>query len=70
MFEKNDFVLKINAAPILKMDLPLLPGGPLKMLERISHLGNGFQLRKSSGSGTMKLVFANQNENSSAYFCK
>ena len=64
MFEKNDFVLKINVAPILKMDLPLPPGGPLKMLERISHLEMASNSEKSSGSGTMKLVFANQNENS------
>ena len=64
MFEKNDFVLKINVAPILKMDFPLPPGGPLKMMERISHLEIASNSEKSSGSGTMKLAFANQNENS------
>ena len=38
LFTKNDFVLKINVAPILKMDLPIPPGGPMEMLKDISHL--------------------------------
>ena len=38
IFANNDFVLKINIAPILKMDLPIPPGGPMEILKDISHL--------------------------------
>jgi hypothetical protein len=64
IFEKNDFVFKINVAPILKMDLPIPPGGPMEMLKDISHLELASNSGKTSGIGTMKLVFTNKDKNS------
>jgi len=64
LFAKNDFVLKINVAPILKMDLPIPPGGPMEMLKDISHLEVASNSGKTSGTGTMKLVFEDKNKNS------
>jgi len=64
LFAKNDFVLKINVAPILKMDLPIPPGGPMEMLKDISHLEMASNSGKTSGSGTMKLGFTNKSKNS------
>jgi len=64
LFAKNDFVLKINVAPILKMDLPIPPGGPMEMLKDISHLEVASNSGKTSGTGTMRLVFEDKNKNS------
>ena len=64
LFKENDFVLKINVAPILKMDLPIPPGGPMEMLKDISHLELAYNSGKTSGIGTMKLVFTNEDKNS------
>ena len=64
LFAKNDFVIKINVAPILKMDLPIPPGGPMEMLKDISHLEVASNSGKTSGTGTMKLVFEDKNKNS------
>ena len=64
LFTKNDFVLKINVAPILKMDLPIPPGGPMEMLKDISHLEVVSNSGKSTGTGTMKLVFNDKSKNS------
>ena len=63
-FANNDFVLKINVAPILKMDLPIPPGGPMEMLKDISHLEIASNSGKTSGTGTMKLVFTDKSKNS------
>jgi hypothetical protein len=70
IFEKNDFVLKINIAPILKMDLPIPPGGPMEMLKDISHLEMASNSGKTSGSGTMKLAFTDKNRNSLSQILK
>ena len=64
LFANNDFVLKINVAPILKMDLPIPPGGPMEMLKDISHLEVASNSGKTSGTGTIKLVFTDKNKNS------
>ena len=64
LFENNDFVLKINVAPILKMDLPIPPGGPMEILKDISHLEIASNSGKTSGTGTMKLAFTNKSKNS------
>ena len=60
----NDFVLKINVDPILKMDLPIPPGGPMEILKDISHLEVASNSGKTSGTGTMKLAFTNKSKNS------
>ena len=70
IFEKNDFVFKINVAPILKMDLPIPPGGPMEMLKDISHLEMASNSGKTSGSGTMKLAFTDKNRNSLSQILK
>ena len=70
IFEKNDFVFKINIAPILKMDLPIPPGGPMEMLKDISHLEVASNSGKTSGTGTMKLAFTNKNSNSLSQILK
>ena len=64
LFAKNDFVLKINVAPILKLDLPIPPGGPMEMLKDISHLEIASNSSKTSGTGIMKLAFTDKNKNS------
>ena len=64
LFANNDFVLKINIAPILKMDLPIPPGGPMEILKDISHLEVASNSGKTSGTGTMKLAFTNKSKNS------
>ena len=64
LFENNDFVLKINVAPILKMDLPIPPGGPMEILKDISHLEIASNSGKTSGTGTLKLAFTNKSKNS------
>jgi hypothetical protein len=70
IFEKNDFVFKINVAPILKMDLPIPPGGPMEMLKDFSHLEMASSSGKTSGSGTMKLAFTDKNKNSLSQILK
>ena len=70
IFEKNDFVFKINVAPILKMDLPIPPGGPMEMLKDFSHLEMASSSSKTSGSGTMKLAFTDKNRNSLSQILK
>jgi len=70
IFKKNDFVFKINVAPILKMDLPIPPGGPMEMLKDISHLEMATSSSKTSGSGTMKLAFTDKNRNSLSQILK
>ncbi len=70
IFEKNDFVFKIHVAPILKMDLPIPPGGPMEMLKDISHLEMASNSGKTSGSGTMKLAFTDKNRNSLSQILK
>ena len=70
LFAKNDFVLKINVAPILKMDLPIPPGGPIEMLKDISHLEVASNSGKTSGTGTMRLVFEDKNKNSLSQILK
>ena len=70
IFENNDFVLKINVASILKLDFPIPPGGPEEMLKDISHLEMASNSGKTSGSGTMKLVFTNKSENSLSQILK
>ena len=70
IFEKNDFVFKINVAPILKMDLPIPPGGPMEMLKDISHLEMASNSGKTSGTGTMKLAFTDKNRNSLSQILK
>ena len=70
IFENNDFVFKINVAPILKMDLPIPPGGPMEMLKDISHLEMASNSGKTSGTGTMKLVFTNKSKNSLSQILK
>ena len=70
IFEKNDFVFKINVAPILKMDLPIPPGGPMEMLKDLSHLEMASNSSKTSGSGTMKLAFTDKNKNSLSQILK
>ena len=64
LFADNDFVLKINVAPILKLDLPIPPGGPEEILKDISHLEVASNSGKASGTGTMKLGFTNKSKNS------
>ena len=64
LFADNDFVLKIDVAPILKMDLPIPPGGPMEMLKEISHLEMSSNSAKTSGTGTMKLAFTDRSINS------
>ena len=64
LFADNDFVLKINVAPILKMDLPIPPGGPTEILKEISHLEMSSNSAKTSGTGTMKLAFTDKRVNS------
>ena len=70
IFENNDFVLKINVASILKLDFPIPPGGPEEMLKDISHLEMASNSGKTSGSGTMKLVFTNKSKNSLSQILK
>jgi hypothetical protein len=70
IFENNDFVLKINVASILNLDFPIPPGGPEEMLKDISHLEMASNSGKTSGSGTMKLVFTNKSENSLSQILK
>ena len=70
IFEKNDFVFKINVAPILKMDLPIPPGGPMEMLKDFSHLEMSSNSSETSGSGTMKLAFTDKNKNSLSQILK
>ena len=64
LFADNDFVLKINVAPILKLDFPIPPGGPEEILKDISHLEVASNSGKTSGTGTMKLGFTNKSKNS------
>ena len=64
LFADNDFVLKINVAPILKLDFPIPPGGPEEILKDISHLEVASNSGKTSGTGTIKLVFTNKSKNS------
>jgi hypothetical protein len=64
LFADNDFVLKINVAPILKLDFPIPPGGPEEILKDISHLEMASNSGKTSGTGTMKLGFTNKSKNS------
>ena len=64
VFESNDFFFKINVAPILKMDLPIPPGGPMAMLEEISHLEMVSNNEKSNGTGSLRLVLNDPKENS------
>jgi hypothetical protein len=70
IFEKNDFVFKINVAPIFKMDLPIPPGGPMEMLKDFSHLEMASSSGKTSGSGTLKLAFTDKNKNSLSQILK
>jgi hypothetical protein len=70
LFADNDFVLKINVAPILKLDLPIPPGGPMEMLKDISHLEMASNSGKTTGSGTMKLAFTDKNKNSLSQILK
>ena len=70
LFANNDFVLKINVAPILKLDLPIPPGGPEEILKDISHLEVASNSGKISGTGTMKLVFTDKNKNSLSQIIK
>jgi hypothetical protein len=63
LFANNDFVLKLNVAPILKMDLPIPPGGPMEILKDISHLEIASNSSKTSGTGIMKLAFTDKNKN-------
>ena len=70
LFADNDFVFKINVAPILKMDLPIPPGGPMEMLKDISHLEMASNSGKTSGTGTMKLAFTDKNRNSLSQILK
>jgi hypothetical protein len=64
LFTKNDFVLKINVAPILKLDLPIPPGGPMEMLKDISHLEIVSNSSKTAGTGTINLAFTDKSKNS------
>ncbi len=64
VFESNDFFFKINIAPILKMDLPVPTGGPMAMLEEISHLEMVSNNEKSNGTGSLRLVLNDPKENS------
>jgi hypothetical protein len=47
LFTKNDFVLKINVAPILKLDFPIPPGGPDGNAKRYFSFGNRLQLKQN-----------------------
>ena len=49
---------------MLKMDLPIPPGGPTEILKEISHLEMSYNSAKTSGTGTMKLAFTDKNINS------
>ena len=64
LFANNDFVLKINVAPILKLDFPIPPVGPEEILKDISHLEVASNSGKTSGTGTLKLGFTNKSKNS------
>ena len=64
LFANNDFVLKINVAPILKMDLPIPPGGPMEALREISHLEMASNSGQTQGTGILRLVFADKDKNS------
>ena len=70
LFAKNDFVLKINVAPILKLDFPIPPGGPEEMLKDISHLEIVSNSSKTSGTGTIKLAFTDKSRNSLSQILK
>ena len=52
------------------MDLPIPPGGPMEMLKDISHLEMASNSGKTSGTGTMKLVFTNKSKNSLSQILK
>ena len=70
IFQTNDFVLRINVAPILDMDLPIPPDGPVELIRGISHLEIFSNSSTPSGSGAMKLVFSDKNENSLSQILK
>ena len=70
LYADNDFVLKINVAPILKLDFPIPSGGPEEILKDISHLEVASNSGKISGTGTMKLVFTDKNKNSLSQIIK
>ena len=46
------------------MDLPIPPGGPMAMLEEISHLEMVSNNEKSNGTGSLRLVLNDPKENS------
>lgn len=64
LFKENDFLLKINVAPILKMDLPIPPGEPMEMLKKISHLEMASNSGKTNGTGTFRIALNDKSENS------
>ena len=63
-FKENDFILKMNMAPILELGLPIPSGGPKEMLEGISHLEIASNSGKTQGTGTFRLVLNDKNKNS------
>jgi len=70
IFESNDFVWRINVAPIMNLDLPIPPGEATELIRGISHLEISSSNASTSGKSEMKLVFADQQQNSLSYIFK
>ncbi len=70
IFETNDFVWRINIAPIMNLDLPIPPSEGTKLIRGISHLEISSSNASTSGKCEMKLVFADEQQNSLSYIFK
>ena len=70
IFKNNDFVWRINVAPIMNLDLPIPPGEATELIRGISHLEFSSSNSSTSGKGEMKLVFADAQQNSLSYIFK
>ncbi len=64
IFEGNDAMMLLNFVPILKMNLPIPPGGPMEALREISHLEMASNSGQTQGTGILRLVFADKDKNS------
>ena len=70
IFETNDFVWRINVAPIMNLDLPIPPGEATELIRGISHLEISSINASTTGKSELKLVFADAQQNSLSYIFK
>ena len=70
IFETNDFVLRINVAPIMNLDLPIPTGEITELIRGISHFEISSINVSTSGKSEMKLVLSDDQQNSLSYIFK